>query len=202
MPGPWPCAGGRGQLIICMVQLGAILQFSLTGIQASFCRHKEPNSPEVQFVHQYKLLLSHPLHPIPLPCCHIPASFHASNLSFPNRLGIAEGRDSLFGLAPLFSPQSIPAIPACSEKSHLPHFQVPNEAGSGCAGSGFPDQPAVEKQHLKAKYFLQQTQPETVKQTKPGCLCCPKITPMTFSIGSLLWERAQVPAERCFCSQD
>lgn len=122
LPGPWPSAGGWGQPILCMVQLGAILQFSLTRIQASFCRHKEPNSPEVQFVHQYKLLLSHPLHTIPLPCRHIPASFHVSNLSFPNRLGMVESRDSRLDSAHLFSPQSISAIPAFFEKIPPPSF--------------------------------------------------------------------------------
>lgn len=34
LPAPWPSAGGWGQLIVCMVQLGAILQCSLTRIQA------------------------------------------------------------------------------------------------------------------------------------------------------------------------
>lgn len=156
-----------------MVQLGAILQLPLTRIQESSCRHEEPNSPEVQFVHQYRLLLSHPLHPIPLPCCHIPTSFHASNLSFPfpgwgwYRAG---SHFIFFGLAHVFSSQSISAIPVFSEKSHLPHFQVAKEGGSGCASSGCSGEPVVEKHHLKAKYFLQQTQPETVKKTKSGCL--------------------------------
>lgn len=146
---------------------------SLTRIPASSCRHKEPNSAEVQFVHQYELLLSHPL---------LPSLSATSPLSFViaiPKLSVAESRDSLFGLAHGFSPQTISAIPASSEKSHLPHFQVANEAGSGWSSSGCSDQPAVEKHHLKPKYFLQQTQPETVKKTKSGCLCCHKITPMS-----------------------
>lgn len=145
LPGPWPGAGGWGQLIICMVQLGAIFQFSLTRIQASFCRRKEANSPEVQFVHQYNLLLSHPLHTAPPLFCHVPARFHASNLSLSG--------DLLFDLAHLFSPQSVSAITASSEKSHLARSRVANKAGSGCAGSASSDQPAVTKHHLEANYF-------------------------------------------------
>lgn len=67
--------GGWGQLIICMVQLGAIFQFSLTRIQGSFCSCKEANSPEVQFVHQCNLLLSHPLHTTPPPLLSCPSLF-------------------------------------------------------------------------------------------------------------------------------
>lgn len=134
-------------------QLGAILQFSLTRIQASFCRRKEANSPEVQFVHQYNLLLSHPLHIAPPPCCHIPAHFHASNLSFPSRLRMLESGDLLFDLAHLFSPQSVSAITASSKKSHLTRFCVANKAGSGCTGSCCSDQQAVRKHHLEANYF-------------------------------------------------
>lgn len=75
LPGPWPSAGGWAQLIICMVQLGAIFQFSLTRIQASFCRHKEANSPEVQFVLQCNLLLSHPWRTAPPPLLSRPCLF-------------------------------------------------------------------------------------------------------------------------------
>lgn len=84
---------------------------SLTRIPASSCRHKEPNSAEVQFVHQYELLLSHPL---------LPSLSATSPLSFViaiPKLSVAESRDSLCGLAHGFSPQTISAIPASSEKS-------------------------------------------------------------------------------------
>lgn len=60
------------------------------------------------------------LHPLALPCCHIPTSFHASNLSFPFPGWEWCRAGSHFLVWPTyFHPQSISAIPASSEKSHV-----------------------------------------------------------------------------------
>lgn len=111
----------------------------------------------------------------PLPFCHIPPLIcHCHSQA---ERGREQGLTFWFGPW-IFTPNHF-CHPCFLWKIHLPHFQVANEAGSGWSSSGCSDQPAVEKHHLKPKYFLQQTQPETVKKTKSGCLCCPKITPMS-----------------------
>lgn len=76
----WGLCQDRGpvlctQRIIPMVQLGTIFHFSLTRIQASFCEHKEGKCPEVQFVHQWILLLSHLFHSDPFPLLSHSCSF-------------------------------------------------------------------------------------------------------------------------------
>lgn len=63
------------QRIIPVLQLGTIFQFSLTRFQASFCEHKEGKCPEVQFVHQWILLLSHLFHADPFPLLSCSCSF-------------------------------------------------------------------------------------------------------------------------------
>lgn len=47
MPGPGPGAGGIGPMDYLHVPTGNHLLASLTRIQASFCRRKEGNSPEL-----------------------------------------------------------------------------------------------------------------------------------------------------------